>query len=214
MKYYDGILERVRKIEEKNAIFYAKPGGKLYNVLRICYLVSVLWGLLSTFIFLMGVIITYRGFLAEFYMDILTPAVCALLIIAAAVLMIKKIHVVSAVLNTVPSVILIFFFRNRLIDEFSINSVYPKYYWRHFAPLMAGLILGIWLAVIAVRAGMKLKSQYIRVTENLYNLYKVRVSDGGELTEEQWEEFLKRYDPNNYGKQFDGAQEKEEKSEG
>lgn len=214
MKYYDGILERVRKIEEKNAIFYAKPGGKLYNILKICYLAAVVWGLLTTLIFLIGIVITYRGYLSEFYADIITPAVCSVIIIAAAVLMMNKVHAVSAVLNAVPSVILMFFFRNRLMDELTINSVHPQYYWRHFVPLMAGLVLGIWLAVIAVRAEIKLKNQYTRVTENLYNLYKVQVSQGDEITEEQWERFLERYDPNNYGKQFVSITDGEDSGEG
>ena len=37
MKMYDNVLRRVRMVEEKNGIRYAKTDGKLYLALRIIY---------------------------------------------------------------------------------------------------------------------------------------------------------------------------------
>lgn len=214
MKYYDGVLQRVRKLEEKNAIFYAKPDGKLYNVLKILYIVAFLYGVFNTLAYLAGILIAYSDFLNEFLSDILTPAICSVSMIVGFIFLFKKLHIAAAVLNVIPATVLIFFFRYRLLDEFTIDSVYPKYYWRHLAPMLLIIALVLWLGGIALRAELKTKSQYTRVTENLYNLYKVNVGDGEEISEEQWEEFLERYDPFSYNPQFLTNMEKEDKIEG
>ena len=36
---------------------------------------------------------------------------------------------------------------------------------------------------------------YKKVTENLYEIYRVNVADGEELSDDKWDEFLKNYDP-------------------
>lgn len=214
MKYYDGVLQRVRKLEEKNAIIYAKPDGKLYNALKVIYIILFVYGNLNTLAYLLGMLLKYWEFLNEFLSNTLTPVICLCLMIAGLICLLKKAHIVSAVLNTVPSVILIFFFMHRMSDEFTIDSMNPKFYWRHLAPLLLIVILALWLAGIAIRAEFKLISQYTRVTENLYNLYKVNVGDGEEISEEQWDEFLQRYDPFSYKPQFIANMKKEEQSEG
>ena len=150
----------------------------------------------------------------DFTADIIPPVVCLCLMIAGFVLLIKKVHIVSAFFNVLPATVMIFFFRYRLSDEFTIDSVYPKYYWRHFAPLLLVVVLSVWLVVIAVRANLKFKNQYTRVTENLYNLYKVKVGNGEEVSEDQWDLFLQKYDPFSYKPQFLENIKKEENSEG
>lgn len=214
MKYYEGVLQRVRKLEEKNAIFYARPNGKLYNVFKVIYIIAFVYGNFNTLAYLLGMLVRYGGFLNEFFADTLTPAICLLLMIAGFVLLLKKVHIVSAFFNVIPATVLIFFFRHRLLDKFTIDSVNPKFYWRHLIPLILVIICAAWLVGIAVRAELRTRSQYTRVTENLYNLYKVNVVGGEEISEEQWDEFLQKYDPFTYKPQFLNNMKKEEQSEG
>ena len=214
MKYYDGVMQRVKKIEEKNAIFYARPDGKLYNAFKFMYILFFAYGAFNILAFILGIYIKYKDFLSDFAVDILTPTVSLVLMLAGFVLLLKKVHIAGAALNTVPAVLMIFFFREKLLDEFTIDSVHPKYYWRHLVPMLLVILCCVWMGVIAVRAHLKFKSQYTRVTENLYNLYKINAAGGEDVSEEQWEEFLERYDPFSYKPQFLDNVKKEDKSEG
>lgn len=214
MKYYDGVVQRVKKLEEKNAIFYAKPDGKLYNAFKFIYIAVFIYGGFNVLAYLLGIFIRYKERLSEFAVDILTSGVCLVLILAGCVLLLKKIHIAGAALNTAPAVLLIFFFRERLLDEYTIDSVYPKYYWRHLAPMLLVIICSVLMCAIAVRAHLKFKSQYTRVTENLYNLYKINAANGEDVSEEQWEEFLEKYDPFSYKPQFLKNMKTEDQSEG
>lgn len=213
MKYYDGVLQRVRKIEDKNAISYAKPGGKLYNAIKVIYIVALVYGMLNATFYLLGVFIKYSGHLNEFMGDILPVAISLVALVAGLVCICKKWHIAGSVLTVIPSAVFIFFFRDRLVDELTVNGVFLKYYWRHLAPMLIVMIIVVWMTVIAIRCQLKTKQQYIRVTENLYNLYKINVTDGEEISEEQWDEFLQKYDPLQYRPQFLTNIEKENGNE-
>ena len=214
MKYYEGITKKIELLEQKNAIFYAKPGGKLYNWFKFIYIAIFIYGNFNTLAYVLGVSITYREHLGDFLWDILTPAICTVLMLAGLVCILKKWHIAGASLTVPSAVVLVFFFKYRLADELTIDSVFPKYYWRHLVPMLVIILCVLWLTGIAVRAHLKFRSQYIRVTENLYNLYKRDVTDGKEISEEEWEEFLEKYNPFIYTPQFIGNMKKEENSEG
>ncbi len=214
MKYYDGVMQRVKKIEEKNGIFYARPGGKLYNAFKWVYILTFIYGAFNALAFILGISIRYKDFLSDFLVDLLTPGISLLLMLIGLILLLTKVHIVGTVLNCVPATMMIFFFRDRLIDEMTIDGVYPKFYWRHLAPMVLVILCALGMCIIAVRAAVKTKNLYTRVTENLYNLYKVNVSDGEDVSEEQWDEFLQRYDPFNYKSQFLNIKEAESQSEG
>lgn len=213
MKYYDGVLERVRKIEEKNAIIYARPDGILYKWVKIIYIVAWAYGIFNIAAYLLGIVFSYSEHLKDFAGDIIPAAICLVLFVAGLVVLLKKQYIVGAALNIVPATVAIFFFRVRLMDDLSVDTVFAKYYWRHLAPMLIIIFLVCWMAIIAVRARVKTKNQYIRVTENLYNLYKVNVAEGHEISAEQWDEFLKRYDPTDYRPQFLMNRETGEESE-
>ncbi len=213
MEMYSGVLERVRRIEQKNNIVYAKEDGKLYKTIKVLFILAFAYGIGVNLLYLLGMLLQYSGKLAEYAKYFITPAVCTALITAGFVFFLKKFHFTSCCLTVVPATILIFFFKPLLEDELTLNSVQPKYYWRHLAPMLLIIILIIWGSVIAIRAKKKTRDQYNRVCTNLYNLYKINVTDGGDLTEEQWDEFLRSYDPHNYKPQFLNKPQNEEQSE-
>lgn len=212
MKYQEGILKRVRALEHKNAIFYAKPGEKLYKTLRVLYIIVFAY----CFIFsgLAPIISMFNNpkYFEDQATDKMTVAICFGLVVIAFVLMLMKFHKISAVLTTVPSVIMIFAYKNLSIDQWT-DAIKINYYWRFLIPLGLLALLAFWIGVLVVRADMKTKYLYIKVTENLYNLYKVNVESGKEISESEWEEFLERYDPFNYKPQFLDKPKDEEESE-
>lgn len=212
MKMYNGVLEKVRLIEQKGGITYAKEDGRLYKTLRVLFIISFIYGMAINLLYILGMLLQYGDKLAEYTLYLITPAACSVLLIVGLVFFIKKFHITASCLTVAPAAVLIFFFKNLLVDEFSVNSVNPKFYWRHLAPMLIIIITVIWASAIAVRAKIKTRQQYDRVCANLYDIYKVNFADGDEINEEQWEEFLSTYDPHNYKPQFLKKEEKREEN--
>jgi hypothetical protein len=114
-----------------------------------------------------------------------------------------KLYISGGVLMMLSSVYQAFYFMHNLTDSGGVVGLSPKFYWRHLIPLALIAISIVWITVIAVRAKIKLKKQYKKVTENLFTMFNVELTDGEFLSDEQWDEFLKVYDPAvNYKKQF------------
>ena len=204
MKMYDSVLQRVRMLEEKNGIKYATTDGKLYKGVKIAFIILFAYAMLiKSFYFLGSVIANHLE------LNIVTPAVCTALLVAGFVLVILKQHIIGTAITTASSAILIFTFSGMLVDSYT-DRLIPKFYWAHLIPLLAIVILSVWMTVIAVRAKVKLKNMYNRVVENIYNAYKINIADGEAVEEEKWEEFLEKFDPTNYNSQFVSNEEESE----
>lgn len=196
MKMYNSVLERVKILEEKNGISYATTDGKLYKVLKLAFIVLFAYAMLiKSFYFLGSAIANHLE------LNIVTPAVCTVLLVAGFVLILVKLHIIGAVLTTAASAILIFTFSGMLVDSYT-DRLIPKFYWAHLIPLLLIVMLAIWMTIIAVRAKVKLKRMYNRVAENIYNAYKINIANGETVEEEKWGEFLEKFDPTNYTSQF------------
>ncbi len=196
MKMYDSVLQRVRILEEKNGIRYATTDGKLYKGLKIVLIIFFAYAMLMKSFYFLGAIIT-----SQLELPLITPAVCTALVIAGFILVLLKQHIIGTAVTTVSSAVLIFTFGRMLIDSYT-EKLIPKFYWAHLIPLLAIVILSVWMTVIAVRAKVKLKNMYNRVVENIYNAYKINIADDEAVEEEKWEEFLEKFDPTNYNSQF------------
>ena len=61
--------------------------------------------------------------------------------------------------------------------------------------------------VIALRARLKTEKLYKKVTDNLYEIYH---SSGNNITDGEWEEFLKNFDPTDYKRLFKESERKPE----
>ncbi len=197
MKKYDGVLKRVRIIEEKRGIKYANTEGKLYITLKVMCIITAIWGIATNLLFILGHILMYAGTenMGEIVNRLITVSVCTLVIIASLILNKFKIYIVSAVMNLLSSVLLILQFANLLPDDFGFLGVKTSFYFRHFIPLALMSIFMIWMTEIAVRARVKTDRMYKKVTENLYDMYRMSEADADTMTDEQWDEFLKSYNP-------------------
>ena len=204
MKKYDGVLQKVRLVEQKNGIKYAKPFGALYKGLKIGYTVAGVWAVFMNLMYILGFLLVYMGTenFSGVLNSVITVGVCTALIILGYVLNCCKLYLAGGIISVVPTVFLIPLFALSLADGLGFLGYKLSFYWRHFIPLVLMIVLMVWLTVLAVRARVKTERQYKRVTENLFNMYNVSDGDTSAMTAEQWDEFLKNYDPSDYKKQF------------
>ena len=214
MKKYDGVLQRVRILEEKRGIKYANTDGKLYHTLRFFCVAFAIWAMCTNLLFILGHLLTYSGTeqMSQVSGKIITVAVCSVVIIACPFFNKFKLYIISAILNVLSTVFLSLQFANMLTDDFGFMGYKTSFYFRHFIPLALMSLLFIWMTAIAVRARIKSDRMYKKVTENLYETYRVNVADGEELSDEKWDEFLKDYNP--YEKSKLVVDEEEAENEG
>ncbi len=246
MKMYDGVLQRVKQVEEKYGIKYAKTDGALYKTLSVLLIIALIYTIginllcvagsaLKISSLYSGTVATidgksyneveyweYQGLDAKKMEDnivsgnrdlMLNAGICSLLLILGFVLNRVRFYIAGGIITLAPSIYSIFYFMHNLTDSGGIVGLSPKFYWRHLIPLCIIIITIVWLTVIAVRAKVKLQKQYKKVSENLFNMYNVELSQNEFLTDEQWDEFLKSYDPRiDYKKQFAANEKADEQA--
>ena len=201
MKMQESILRRVRMIEEKNGIKYAKTDGRLYKTLRVLYIIVFAYTMVINLLYIAGMAFVHGG--TDGFKDIansfISVCICTALMIAGFVLSFFRFKLAAGIISIVPEIFLIPVFGVELRDSLGFMGFKISFYWRHLAPLAILIILMTATTVIALRAKLKTEKQYKKVTDNLYKLYK---ESGADLSDEQWEEFLANYDPADYKKLF------------
>lgn len=199
MKMQESVLKRVRMIEEKHGITYAKTDGKLYKALRVSYTLLFIYTMGINLLFIFGMLLTRLGTdnFKSILNSLITVIVCTVLIIAGYALSFTRFKLVSGILSILPEIMLVAVFGSIMKDSLGIMGFTPSYFWRHFAPLLILVILMAATTVIAVRARIKTEKQYKKVLDNLYALYSLNSDD---ISDEQWEAFLEEYDPTDYKK--------------
>lgn len=198
MDYKYNVLKRVRQIEEKNGIKYAKTDGRLYVTLKVLYTIIFAYTLAINFLFILSNFIVYYGSENFNYVKVplVTVTTATVLLIAAFIIMRFKNKVwanyVSGITNILVAVFLVLTFANIMKDSLGLFGYVFSFYWRHAVPLLLLVILAVWLTVIAIRANVKTDKQYKKVIENIYAQYNLS-AENEQLSEEQWEEFLENY---------------------
>ena len=88
MKMQESVLRRVRAVEEKNGIKYAKTDGKLYKTLRVFYIIIFAYTMVINLLYISGMALVYGG--TEDFKNVVNSliavCVCTALIIAGFVL--------------------------------------------------------------------------------------------------------------------------------
>ena len=210
MKMQESVLRRVRMIEEKNGIKYAKTDGKLYKTLRVLYIITFAYTMAINLLYIAGILLVYGGTdnFKNVANSLISVCICTAVIIAGFVLSFFRFKFAAGVMSIAPEIFLIPVFGAVMKDDLGFMGFTASFFWRHFAPLALLVILMTATTVIAVRARIKTEKQYKKVTENLYKLYQ---STGGDISDDQWEEFLKEYDPSDYKKLFKSGSAVEDK---
>ena len=201
MKMQESILRRVRMIEEKNGIKYAKTDGRLYKALRVISIIVFAYTMAVNLLYIVGMLFVYLGTdsFENVLNSLISVCVCTALMIAGFILSFFRFKLAAGIISIVPEIFLIPVFGTVLSDGIGFMGFKASFYWRHLVPLVLLIILMTATTVIALRARIKTEKQYKKVTDNLYKLYQ---QNGNDISEEQWEEFLRNYDPYNYKKLF------------
>lgn len=201
MKMQESVLRRVRAVEEKNGIKYAKTEGKLYKTLRVIYIILFSYTMAINLFFVAGTALVYgkTDNFINVQNTVISVCVCTAVIIAGFVLSFFRFKLAAGIISIIPEILLISVFGSAMKDITGFMGYTVSFFWRHFIPLVLLVIIMTATTVIAVRARIKTEKQYKKVMDNLYNIYK---QSGTDITDEQWEEFLKYYDPTDYKKLF------------
>lgn len=205
MKMYESVLTRVRTVEQKNGINYAKTDGILYKTLRVIYSVIFFYTVIINLLFIAGMFLVRYG--TDNFKSVknllISVCVCTGVMLAGYVMSFFKFKLTAGIISVLPEILLIPLFGNAMKDSLGLFGFKYSFYWRHLAPLVLLVILTVILTAIAVRARVKTEKQYKKVTENLYKLYNVTVGNEADgISDEQWETFLQTYDPTDYKKLF------------
>ncbi len=192
MKKYDGVMQRVRIIEEKHGIKYAKTDGKLYSALNVLFIISAIWSLLMNLFFLLGILFRYSGTedFGGFKNALISVSICSVLVIVGYVLNRVKLYEASGIISVVACVLTAVTFAPLLEDTLGLLGYSYSFYLRHVAPNAAMIIFIVWMSILAIRARYYTNRQYKKVTENLFLQYRTQ-----DITDEQWDEFLRDYTP-------------------
>jgi hypothetical protein len=203
MKYIQNIVDRVESAEKRAAVIYAKTNGLLYKWLKILYVLSLCLSALMGFFYCisrylkiselnrLNIKIESFSDIKAVKQSILTVLICAVLWLVCAVIIKWKQEIVSAVLLIASgSVAVSFLIRaSRNTAEFNVG-INTAFWWRHFVPLALSLFFIVWMLIIKFRQQHRLKIAYNNMVSRIYETYKRE-----DINEEEWEEFLKNYDP-------------------
>ena len=199
MQYKENVLKRVRMLEEKKGIRYAKTNGRLYTCLKVLYIIAYAAVMAMNLMYLAGMMLVNYGTdrFAGVADSVITVAICTALLTAGFVLSFFRFKITAGIMNVVPALILIPVFALLLEDSLGFFGRKAAFYIRHFIPLVLLVIFIAWMVIIAVRERVKTRRQYTAVMENLYRIYNEN-SDDDVIDDEEWDKFVDSYDPTNY----------------
>ena len=212
MKMYKSVLDRVRILEQKNGIVYANTNSGVYKILKVLFILDFIYAMGIKSMYFLGVALDTTSRVYEYT----TPLICTVALVVGCVLILFKRQTIAHILNIIgflmtliSAIILMFEFNNQLQNatEVMINH---KFAWAHLIPLSLLVVFSLPMVIIAVRAQVKTRKMYNKVINDIYSKYSIEIAKGEDIDEEKWEEFLKEFNPYDYGNQFVKKAEKSE----
>ena len=187
MEKYDSIVKRVDEIEYKYGISYAAPDGRLFKGLLRGFTLLFAYTMAIHLIILLGYIGSGQGVGMLVSLILINAAM-----IAGFVFLRTKLKIAGMAASFAAAVYAIVYFAPFFADISGFAGYRLSYYWRHFIPLalMAAFLIGMF--IIALRYRLIKRYAYNKLVENLYAEYHAKWND---LTDEEWNYFLKTYDP-------------------
>ena len=204
MKMYKSVLERVKILEQKNGIVYANTNSGAYKLLKVLFILDFIYAMGIKGMYFLGIALDTTPRVYEY----ITPAICTVILILGCSLILFKrqtfahiLNVIGFIITLTSAIILMFEFNNQLQNatEVMINH---KFAWAHLVPLSLLIVFSLPMVIIAVRAEYKTRKMYNKVINDIYSKYSIEIANGEDIDEEKWEEFLKEFNPYDYGNQF------------
>lgn len=197
MKKYEGVLKRVREVEAKRGIYYAKTDGKLYKTLKILYTVILVWSFLMNTFTALGFMMRYSyAPTTEIRNIIITISAATVVLILGYIFNCVKFYLAGAISSIASIVVIMALVTNIFKDSLGLMGLAVPVYWRYIAPLTIIFILVVWMTIIAIRAQKKTDNMYKKVLENLFDEQTAKNDDCKPISEEDWDAFLESYNTN------------------
>ena len=190
MKKLEGVLKKVRETEYKKGIVYENSDGNLCKTLNIFYILAGAFALLMNLFFLISYIFVYIDKNDNIY-KVISVSVLSIFLIAGFILGKTKLIYTPFALNILSACGLIVIFAKEC-EKVAFREYSSVFYWRHLIPLLIVLITSVWIFIIKLRAKIKTNRLYKKVESDIYKEF---CSQNAEFTEEEWQEFIKNYDP-------------------
>ncbi len=194
MKRQANILDYVEKYKYKYGIEYAKDGGKLINTLSAISYILWIYTFFMTAIFIFSTVLMLNVGQADFNHianSFITISIGAGVMVVGAALYLCHQKIIGCALTVISQPAMVFAYYH--ITRDSAGQLNLSFYWRHAVPAVILLLIAVWIAVVLIRANIKTNKLYDMLVEALYKQYGKQ--DGESLTEEQWEDFLTKYNP-------------------
>lgn len=200
MKKYDSILNRVKRYEEKCGIKYAVTDGKLYKTSAVLHLIVTVYLFGINSLFLISASMRDVAYLSEKNNTLFTVLLTAGTVISlvSSILLFTRLKTVGSIASVIPAPFYIYVFIAPCKPEVYLGGIFHLssiYYWRHLLPSALILILGAILIIIDLRARHIVNRRYSEIVNNLYKTYNKPIEDENTFSDEEWDEFLKNYDP-------------------
>ncbi len=195
MKRQANILEYVEKYKYKYGISYAKEGSnlvkRLYFVIKILLICLCIWIPIfdaSLLFNAQGKDFAFSAINSNMYrVEFYTLMGCFVLLVAILILAKKSKYFLSAALLILPVAISCF----KTCTQVGLGYKTSFYYGA--VPAYAAILLIAVIMFILIRAEIKTKRIYDMLVEGLYKQYGTE--NGEKLNEDEWQEFLKKYNP-------------------
>ena len=202
MKKYESILKRVEQVEYKLGISYAKTNGKLYKTMWVLNLLGVIYlALINSLVILSSVMNVNAGNKAVFSnQTLILIAALTVLQIVGVVFTKNSLEITGGILNLIPIPYFMFVFIESCYGYgqglFNLKTIF---YTRHLPSVVLITIASAIMLFIALRQRIRTNKSYKRIITNLYDNYKnEHKSEGLDISDNEWEEFIVNYSPKNF----------------
>ncbi len=196
MTYYKNILNRTREKQYKLGISYPEKDGKLYNTLKVFYVLAFVFANVMNLMYILGMLIamTDNAHFSGNAGNVIAVSVCVVLMIAALIASKYNDNVIVASVfggvNLGSATALMLIFMNLMKDDTAVGGININYYWRHLAPLAIMALCAVGMALVVVTAYFKTKKAYNKVLEQVYEEYNALP----ENEKPEWEAYAENYE--------------------
>lgn len=198
MKIYEGVLSRTHEYEYKRGISYANVDSPSYKRLKVFYIIALVWTILVNALSAFSLSLLPENNPAKdtiFNIIVMFGVVSALLILGA-ILNRLKVYITSGIISLVSAIFTLVYISVEFTAPSGFLGFRTDFYFKHVIPLLMLAICITAMTVIAVRAKVKFRKNYQKVTENLYAEFCEK--NGEHISEDEWREFLENYDHSEY----------------
>lgn len=193
MKKSQNILEYVEKYKYKYGINYAVDGGKLVKTLSVFTAIAWVYSFFMLAISILSFVLNFgAGALnySDFSTVFITTIICTVSMIAAAALFVCKQKIIGLAVAIITQPFIVFTYMP--ISRYGTGYV-AGFYWKYVIPAVILILISLVLLIVLVRAKVKTNKIYNTLVAGLYKQYGTK--DGEKLTEQEWQEFLDKYNP-------------------